>query len=292
MRYMILWVAFWAALFAQSIVTPAWVAAQKDLHIVEITPDDGNAPLHIQGATATSLDAWRTPIEKHFLLKDAKSIQNHMRSLGIHNDTHVVLYAHIKTPKEFLKASYIYWAMKHYGLKEVYVLDGGFQAWEAANLPTQKSPSTYPKGTFTAKASTTDSADMAHVKSALGTVAMIDARPSENYFGSDASSGVARLGHITGAMSYFWKQSVQANYTLKPKETLQAMLASLVPHKEEEVIVYCTGGLETSFNYLVLEGVLGYKNVKLYDASMREWGNQPHTPMRAYVWEMFTPTAP
>jgi 3-mercaptopyruvate sulfurtransferase SseA len=35
--------------------------------------------------------------------------------------------------------------------------------------------------------------------------------------------------------------------------------------------------------------MLGYTNVRVYDASMHEWGNRPDTPMVQYKWEEFHP---
>ena len=119
-------------------------------------------------------------------------------------------------------------------------------------------------------------------------VPMLDARPTEFYFGLVNSPGVARAGHIEKGMSYPWNYSVNSDYTVKPKSELQRIFAEGLGLKpEREVIVYCTGGLETSFNYFILEGFLGYGKVRLYDASMKEWGNREDTPMERYRWEMF-----
>ncbi|KIM11273.1 MAG: hypothetical protein KU37_06425 [Sulfuricurvum sp. PC08-66] len=272
-------------------VSTQWVEdnlKNPKLVLVDTASDDVFAlEGHIPNAVLTPLSAWRYSVGKHFLVRDARSIEAHMRSLGIDNDSHVVLYSHINSPKDFLVASYIYWAMKHYGLAKVSIMDGGFNQWNQEKRPTTQEESISKKGTFVAKASKSDMVDLAYVKAHIGKVPMIDARPAENYFGAKPSDGVVRLGHIAGAMSYFWGNSIEADYRLKSLDVVAKQLAQLAPNKKSEVIVYCTGGLETSYNYFVLAGYLGYTNVKLYDASMREWGNREDTPMRAYVWEMF-----
>ncbi|MGD9719519.1 MAG: sulfurtransferase, partial [Sulfurimonadaceae bacterium] len=117
---------------------------------------------------------------------------------------------------------------------------------------------------------------------------MLDARPSDNYLGITPTNTVRRDGHISGAMSYSWNYSVNKDFMLKEKNKLDTLFAKGYNlDKNKEVLVYCTGGLETSYNYYVLSGVLGYKHVRLYDASMKEWGNRDDTSMTQYRYEVF-----
>ncbi|MBD3797885.1 MAG: hypothetical protein IE887_09165, partial [Campylobacterales bacterium] len=116
-------------------------------------------------------------------------------------------------------------------------------------------------------------ADLDYVKQHLGKLPMIDARPSDKYLGITPTATVERDGHIQGAMSYSWNYSVNENFALKSIDQLDALFRDGYKlDKNKEVLVYCTGGLETSYNYFVLSGVLGYKHVRLYDVSMKQWG--------------------
>ena len=65
------------------------------------------------------------------------------------------------------------------------------------------------------------------------------------------------------------------------------MLSANKMKKDDEVICYCTGGLETSANWYILYQYLGFKNAKIYDGSMRDWGNmdEDDTPLVRYKWE-------
>jgi len=118
---------------------------------------------------------------------------------------------------------------------------------------------------------------------------MVDARPADMYLGVTPTPTVKRNGHISGGMSYPWIYSVDNSFKLKDKALLDDVFKNGYKlDKNKEVLVYCTGGLETSFNYFVLSGVLGYKNVRLYDASMKEWGNREDTPMTQYKFENFS----
>lgn len=245
---------------------------------------------HIHGALRTDISAWRTAQEKHFLLKTPDEIQNHMRSLGINSDSNIILYGHLGVAKDLLTSTYVYWAMKSSGAKNVAIMDGGLEQWKAEKRFVLSDDPKAADGNFTVQKMPEMVADLSYVKQNIGKVAMIDARASENYFGILASNGVERLGHIPGAMSYFWTYSITPELKVRPTGELKKIFTEgfgLAP--AQPVVVYCTGGLETSFNYFVLSGILGYTNIRLYDASMREWGNRQDTGMIQYKWEEFHP---
>ena len=282
-----------ASLFSSSaLVSPKWLSENLKadrLVIVDVSEKTVyGAEGHIPGAVNTEIGAWRSASGPYLTVRSEKAIETEMRRLGIDNESHVVIYAHIKTPKDFLKASYLYWAMRYHGLKQVSLLDGGFEAWVKESLPITIQTETGKQGNFMAVRNPDLITDRIYVTKQIGKTPMIDARPPEYYFGILPSAGVERSGHITGAMSYFWKYSVDDAYRLKPVGELEAVFGDgLGLKKDQEVIVYCTGGLETSYNFFVLEGVLGYQKVRLYDESMKEWGNREDTPMQRYRWEMF-----
>ena len=273
-----------------ALVSTEWVDTHlKDKHLVIVDVSDTECYReagHLPGAVSTSIGQWRMPKEKHLVVRPSEVIASHMRSLGINNDSDIILYAHIDTPKDFLKASYVYWAMKYHGLENVAIMDGGFDKWLTEKRATTAEAAEPKQGTFTASMQPERFADEAYVREHIGRLPMLDARPTEFYFGLKPSPGVARAGHIAKATSYPWNYSVNGDYTVKAEEELEAIFTEgLALKRDQEMVVYCTGGLETSFNYFILEGFLGYKKVRLYDASMKEWGNRSDTPMVRYRWE-------
>jgi thiosulfate/3-mercaptopyruvate sulfurtransferase len=291
MKTVVLFIISALSAFAMDALVPTeWVEThlkEKNLVVVDVSDAARYKEAgHLPGAVLTSIDQWRMPTEKHLVIRPEDAIESHMRSLGINNGSNVVLYAHIDTPKDFLKASYVYWAMKYHGLQNVAIMDGGFDKWAKEQRPTTTEASDPEKGAFTSSMQPERFADEAYVKAHIGKLPMLDARPTEFYFGLKSSPGVERAGHIEKATSYPWNYSVNGDYTVKPKEELGTIFSEGLGLKpDQELIVYCTGGLETSFNYFILEGFLGYKRVHLYDASMKEWGNRTDTPMARYRWE-------
>ncbi len=256
------------------------------LRIVEISDVARYQAGHLPGAAQSDIDAWREAKEGYIAIKPLSQIEAEIRRLGIDKQSEVLLYAPIDTPKDLLKTSYVFWALHYHGITNVGLLDGGKAAYKGT-LET-KSISVAPSS-YSARRNDALFAERDYVSAHLGKLPMIDARPGDKYLGISPTEGAKRDGHIAGAMSYPWNFSTKTDHTLKDTAQLSTLFAQgygLNP--KEEVLVYCTGGLETSFNYYVLAGVLGYKQVRLYDASMKEWGNRDDTAMVQYRYELFS----
>jgi len=273
------------------IVTSQWLNEHKNegnLRIIEVSEGDLYSLEHIPNAAHTTIGKWRYDNGTFLSIRPVAEIEKEISRLGIDETSEVVLYAPINDSKDVLKTSYIYWALNYHGIKNVALLDGGLKTWKNHKLELTQAESSIKPTAFKAKIDSAKIADITYVKNHLGKLPMIDARPSDMYLGVTPTPTVKRNGHIKGGMSYSWNYSVDKEYILKPKAMLESVFKEGYGlDKNKEVLVYCTGGLETSFNYFVLSGVLGYKNVRLYDASMKEWGNREDTPMSQYRYEMF-----
>ncbi|MDH4944933.1 rhodanese-like domain-containing protein [Sulfurimonas sp. C5] len=292
MKHFLLFLIFTLSIFAHdALVSPQWLANNlhnNNIRIVEVSDEQNFELQHIKGAVHTSISQWRIKNGTYLTIRSTKEIEEEIRKLGIDADKHVVLYAPIITPKDYLKATYIYWALNYFGVTKVSVLDGGLNNWISQGFPTTQETNSVQKTDFHANIDSSKIANLDYVKSHLGKIPMLDARPSDKYLGITPTATVKRDGHIAGAMSYSWNYSVTTDYILKSKKELNALFKNGYKlNKNKELLVYCTGGLETSFNYFVLSGVLGYKQVRLYDASMKQWGNLDNTPMNKYRYETF-----
>ena len=272
------------SLFGDAIVSAKWLNQHKNdenIRIIFISNSLKNGL--IPNSAITSIQDWRKKVSKFFVLKNKTEIEPLIQKLGIDEKSHVVIYSDAKTPKSLLFSSYVYWALNFYGITNISILDGGLKNWKKEKLEIVTKPHQYEKSNFKVKNNSSILVNLDDVKKSIGKVAMVDARPHRQFFGLESSNGVARLGHIKGAVSYPWIYSVDKNFKLIDKNNLEDIFTNGFKFKkEQEIITYCTGGLETSFNFFVLHGVLGYTNVKLYDSSMKEWGNLEDTPMEKY----------
>ncbi len=270
------------------IVSTKWLAnhlQDKDLVILDVSQPKVYAKGHIPGAINAPIGMWRAHHGNYLLIKSPAKIEKLLQSLGLNDSKRIVIYAH-HSGKDMLKTSYVAWALELHGLKNSALLDGGFRKWKQEKHPITKSVPNIRTSDYRVKLNEKIVADEKLVYSSIGKVRMLDARPAVYYFGAKKQKVLPRAGHIPHATSYFWKYSFNDDGTFKPKESLKAMLIDgigLDPNKS--VITYCTGGLETSMNWFVLHRVLGFEKARLYDASMKQWANDPKMPMSKYRWE-------
>jgi thiosulfate/3-mercaptopyruvate sulfurtransferase len=274
----------------EPLVSTQWLFEhQKDKKLVVVDVSDEEkyrADGHIEGAVHTTIVPWRHTKGTFMQVSPKNEVETLMRRLGIDNDSQVVIYAHIHTPKDFLKASYLFWVFAYHGLQDVALLDGGFDKWVDEKRKVVQAETAPKQGSFNANINPRMLIRMSEVKEKIEKVPMFDARSPIFYFGMMPSNSVKRAGHISGAHSYFWQYSLKRDYTFLPKEQLAAVFKEGFGLKpDQEIIAYCTGGLEASLNYFTLYAFLGYEKTRLYDESMKEWGNLDETPMTRYRWE-------
>ena len=253
---------------------------KKNVVLIDVTNEATFNEGHIPSAVRADISSFRKQVGTYQLMKSPAEIQKVARSLGINNDSRVVFYGHHKT-KELLKASYMALAFVTNGLQHVSILNGSYDAWlfEYENFISKVKKDITP-GNFTAKYNPNILVDLEYVRKNIGKVPMIEARKLPYYNAQKQSTGVRRLGHIAKAQSSAWSNKFKADETIKPNRDLEKIYLGknhLQPNKE--VIAYCTGGLEASMNWYILTQHLNFQDVKLYDASMREWGNRDDTPM-------------
>ena len=59
--------------------------------------------------------------------------------------------------------------------------------------------------------------------------------------------------------------------SFKPIDALAVACSRIIPSKDTEVIVHCRTGHRASQTFSVLKRLLGYPNVRWYDAGWTEW---------------------
>lgn len=285
MKYLFLILLSPLLLFAaDAFISPSYLKNHindKELVIVDTSDKSYYNKRHILNAVHADIKRFRHQVGPYQLMNRPKEIEKIAQELGINSDSYVVLYGH-NTEKGLLKSSYIALALIANGFDNISILDGGFRDWIATNKTlTSTQTRAIKKGNFVAKPNPDILIDKEYVEAHLGETPMIEARPLKYFNGSEQSSGVKRLGHIKGAQSSFWKEKFNADGNLASDVKLKSIFYD--KHKlnaDQEVITYCTGGLEASMNWYILSQYMHFKDVKIYDASMREWGNLDNTPMQ------------
>src|SRR5690606_29769631 len=93
------------------------------------------------------------------------------------------------------------------------------------------------------------------------------------------SETAQRGGHIPGAASIPWAQTVKDDGTFKSFDELKQLYESKGVNLGRDTIAYCRIGERSSHSWFVLKYLLGVKNVSNYDGSWTEWGNLVGAPI-------------
>ena len=180
-----------------------------------------------------------------------------------------------------------WWMLQWCGHANVAVLDGGWQAWQAASgaVSTPKALKTpTPSHKLTAKyplqPANTAQAAIYFVASAVqkGSHTIIDARAAQRFRGEvEPLDPVA--GHIPGALNRPFSLNMGADGLFKPAATLRAEFDALLAGRDSsKVIHHCGSGVSAVPNVLAM-AIAGYPPTQLFAGSWSEWSNRPDLPV-------------
>jgi thiosulfate/3-mercaptopyruvate sulfurtransferase len=186
-------------------------------------------------------------------------------------------------------AAYGFWIFKIYGHKDVRLMNGGRVKWlNEKDKPLTTDPTSVTPVKYTAK--DPDLSLRAFVPQVFeasqgGKMNLVDVRSPDEFSGKiiappGMNETAQRGGHIPGAKSVPWSQSVNPDATFKSAADLRALYfdqKGVDPKKD--TIAYCRIGERSSHTWFVLKYLLGLNNVKNYDGSWTEYGNLIGAPI-------------
>ncbi|RHY24836.1 hypothetical protein DYB32_008664 [Aphanomyces invadans] len=107
-------------------------------------------------------------------------------------------------------------------------------------------------------------------------VQILDTRSADEYTGA-AAHGNARPGHVPRALHLEWSDTLQPSGQFKSTDELVALVAAAGLSADKPVVTYCQRGIRAAHTAFVLEELLGFPKVRVYEASMAEYLNAPDT---------------
>jgi thiosulfate/3-mercaptopyruvate sulfurtransferase len=224
------------------------------------------------------------------------AIEKALGSAGIDPAREIIVYGDRGLPSTYFAQL----TLRYFGATNVRVFHDGIDAWRAAGQPLSR---TLTKARPVALKLTPRPgviADSREVVAALKRpeVQFLDVRTVKEFRGEDVRA--IRGGHIPGAVNIPFEQNWvdpdtrsklrsgavkdSAGLSLKPREELARAYATLDPARE--TIVYCQSGNRAAQSALVLAD-LGFKNVKVYDASWLGYSSWLTAPAEDEVWTNF-----
>jgi thiosulfate/3-mercaptopyruvate sulfurtransferase len=263
-------------------VSPEWVttnAKDTNLRILDVR----TAPLeyisgHLPGAVNIADTAFRGPngvLPVQYW--DTNQLGNLFSKSGVSNGSRVLVYS---SGNDVLGATMVAYLLERSGVKDVYVLDGGYAGYKAAGQPTTKVFPRYTVTQFTVKDNSAIRVSVDQVKQLIGKpgVVFIDPRPPELFRGE--KDIWVRNGHIPGARNIPWTTFTEANnaqedlknpHKLKSLDEIRKLLAERGIKQSDDIIVTCSTGREATLQYVVLKHLLSYPKVRIYEGSWTEY---------------------
>lgn len=237
---------------------------------------------HIAGAryldSEAELAAPRTGTNGRHPLPDRAALAALMAAHGVASQTLVVAYD--GSGGQF--AAHLWWMMRWLGHARVAVLDGGWQAWEAAGLAVESGAGPAVRAASGARPgeSMAEPVDAATVLANLDRQAftVLDARAAARYRGeTEPIDPVA--GHIPGALNRPNVENLAPDGRFKSPQQLRHEFAGLLGERAPESIVHqCGSGITASHNLLAME-IAGLSGSRLYPGSWSEWVSDPSRPV-------------
>jgi thiosulfate/3-mercaptopyruvate sulfurtransferase len=228
------------------LVETSWVAEHLNDSSIRIIEADEDVLLyeigHLPGAV--KLD-WHVdvqdPVERDFV--DQQSFEKLMSSWGITNDTTIVLYG----DKNNWYACYSFWLFTMFDKKNMKIMNGGRQKWEAEGRPLTKDVPHFEPTTYHAQPM--DESIRAFREDVMSGLQdpnrrLIDVRSPQEYTGelihmvNYPQEGAQRGGHIPTAKSIPWATAANPDGTFKSAEELRQIYEGKDIAPDKDVVTY------------------------------------------------------
>lgn len=176
-----------------------------------------------------------------------------------------------------LAAARLWWLLTDAGHSSVRVLNGGMQAWRAADLPIERGPGKPPpEGHFVAHPGRRRQVDAAEILGLISRSAapqLVDVRSADRYAGENETVDPV-AGHIPGAVSRPSMDNIGADLRFVPQTELIDRYADL----SAEAVLYCGSGITAAHSLLAMESA-GIVGPAIYPGSWSDWISDRQRPV-------------
>jgi thiosulfate/3-mercaptopyruvate sulfurtransferase len=191
--------------------------------------------------------------------------------LGIDGGKQVVAY----DDANGMYAARLWWMLRYMGHQAVAVLDGGWQAWVAAALPTRSDNETAVPSLFMGEPRREW---LVQLKEVAALPLLVDSRAGPRYRGEYETID-AQAGHIPGAINHHFERNWDEDGRYLPPEQLRRQFEQLLGGTAaEQATFYCGSGVSACVNLLALAHA-GLPPARLYVGSWSEWSRTPGLPV-------------
>jgi thiosulfate/3-mercaptopyruvate sulfurtransferase len=261
---------------------PAWAIVDCRFELAQ--PDWGErayAAGHIPHARYAHLDrdlsGPRGPRQGRHPLPEAHTLAVTFGRLGIDGQVQVVAY----DQGSGAFAARLWWLLRWLGHPAVAVLDGGFAAWQEAQLPVTTEHERHGARTFRPVPNPALLASQQELAAYLasgalrsGPALLVDARAADRFAGQNETLDPV-AGHIPGARNHPYLANLAPSGRFRPAAELRrAWAATLRGRPAAQLVAMCGSGVTACHNLLALE-VAELPGARLYAGSWSEWIRDP-----------------
>lgn len=250
--------------------------SDSDILIVDLSSEENYLKAHIPGAIhlpSSRLLTGTGDIPNKTL--SPQQLQTLCDEIGLTDTTQVVAYDDQKGPW----AGRFIWTLHLAGHTQCSILNGQLNGWINSGLPLESTPNTATPTHYKLNPNKLLTVDIEQINSEINNPSTViwDARSAEEYRGEKLIN-VKKGGHIPGAINMEWTDCLISDNDLriKPAATLIKDLAAKGITPDKKIITHCQTHRRSGLTYIVARH-LGFDNVRCYDGSWFEWGNNPDT---------------
>jgi thiosulfate/3-mercaptopyruvate sulfurtransferase len=211
-------------------------------------------------------------VERGRVRSDLRAVASTVGALGIDSARPTLVYG--AAGRGWGEEGHAAWLLAFLGHTDIALLDGGFNAWQAAGRPVVTATAAPRPGHFDPR----PRHDLRADRDAVGRgCQIVDVRTAVEYAGA-TPYGEVRGGHIPGAKHLDWRALLDDAGRFRPPGQLSRALADAGIDPARDVVTYCTSGVRSAFVAVALLA-RGVPRVRNYDASLAEWASDPAAPL-------------
>ena len=258
--------------FAERLPDPLVVVCDVRWYLAD--PEQGRVEYqgaHLPGARFVDLDTDLSDADAEgpgrHPLPTAGAFARTLGRLGIGPDHTVVAY----DSSGGAIASRLWWMLQSIGHGSVFVLDGGYPAWERAGLPLTTEVPSVSHVPYPASGEWEGVVNGEQLLSLLGRSLILDARSEDRYRGENETID-PKAGHIPTARSAFFGHNLSPEGRFLSADALGRRFGELGVGEHEVTVAYCGSGVTACHNLLAmhLAGLPGL----LYEGSWSDWSGR------------------
>ena len=257
------------------LVSPEWLVAHHadaNVRVIDPRKPEEYAAAHVPGSLSARNDYKDIARPLHVMPPD--QAETAIRALGISANTSVIVLG------DGMLSGRAWWFLRYHGHADTRIADGGFAAYLAAGGPVTTEVTTVPPGDFTPRVDPTLICRADDLRRELGTATkVLDVRSDAEWQGSNTMDH-KRVGHIPGASHLVWTEMLAAQepYVFRSPDEIRRILQGRGITPNDRVVTVCEVGWRAAHSAFALR-LAGVSDVRVYDASMREWDNRDELPL-------------